>query len=129
MLREEKRDLLINLEECFAGIFFREVLLNFRRKLIRELKCDLDEELRFLDEMIEMNPKNYQVWFHRQKVQNKLNLLKFTTVLKTLKFKKKCMTLFAPNPYYGSYIWLNGYSCFFEQNCCLIVEFLIDFCP
>lgn len=40
----------------------------YRRKLIRHLNLDLNEELRFLDEMIEMNPKNYQVWFHRQKI-------------------------------------------------------------
>ena len=47
----------------------------YRRKIIRHLNLDLNEELRFLDEMIEMNPKNYQVWFHRQKVCSRTKVL------------------------------------------------------
>ena len=33
-----------------------------RRKILRHLGSDLEQELNFCREMIEMNPKNYQVW-------------------------------------------------------------------
>ena len=38
----------------------------FRRHLIRNLKIDLAEELRYMDSTIKKNPKNYQVWHHRR---------------------------------------------------------------
>lgn len=37
-----------------------------RRKLIENLKKDIHQELTFLEEQIEENQKNYQVWYHRQ---------------------------------------------------------------
>lgn len=36
----------------------------YRRKLLLELGSDLNEELRFISQMIRRNPKNYQVTFH-----------------------------------------------------------------
>jgi len=41
---------------------------HFRRKVLQSLKKDLQEELKFTDEIIRSMPKNYQVWYHRQKV-------------------------------------------------------------
>lgn len=38
----------------------------FRRKLLKGLKKDLNEELVFVRRIIEDNPKNYQVWHHRR---------------------------------------------------------------
>ncbi|KAL1116156.1 hypothetical protein AAG570_005651 [Ranatra chinensis] len=37
----------------------------YRRRILQELKKDLKEELKFAKEIIEDNPKNYQVWHHR----------------------------------------------------------------
>ncbi|XP_003740276.1 protein farnesyltransferase/geranylgeranyltransferase type-1 subunit alpha [Galendromus occidentalis] len=39
-----------------------------RRKLIAHLKKDLREELDFMVTQIQENQKNYQVWYHRQKM-------------------------------------------------------------
>lgn len=39
---------------------------HFRRRVIDELKVDLQMELDYIGEMIEENPKNYQVWYHRR---------------------------------------------------------------
>lgn len=38
----------------------------YRRELIDKLGSDLDEELKFIGEVIRDNPKNYQVWEHRR---------------------------------------------------------------
>eukprot|EP01039_Chlorochromonas_danica_P006942 gene6943-7682_t len=40
----------------------------FRRNCIRELKCDLEAELDFMDSFAEENPKNYQIWYHRRAI-------------------------------------------------------------
>ncbi|KAL5022414.1 hypothetical protein ScPMuIL_001569 [Solemya velum] len=38
----------------------------YRRLLLQHLKKDLHEELRYITEVIEDHPKNYQVWHHRR---------------------------------------------------------------
>ncbi|CAF3657472.1 unnamed protein product [Rotaria socialis] len=38
----------------------------YRRKILLHLGSDLDEELAFVGRMIELHPKNYQVWEHRR---------------------------------------------------------------
>jgi len=38
----------------------------YRQKLINELKINLEAELDFLDNLVEDNPKCYQLWQHRQ---------------------------------------------------------------
>eukprot|EP00981_Chlorochromonas_danica_P012655 scaffold5245_cov183-Ochromonas_danica.AAC.6 len=43
-------------------------LMQFRRNCIRELKCDLEAELDFMDSFAEENPKNYQIWYHRRAI-------------------------------------------------------------
>jgi len=38
----------------------------YRREVLKGLKTDLKDELRYCKEMIEEHPKNYQVWQHRR---------------------------------------------------------------
>jgi len=38
----------------------------YRREVLKALKCDLQKELKYCQEMIEEHPKNYQVWQHRR---------------------------------------------------------------
>merc|ERR1711862_298062 len=38
----------------------------YRRVLVKELKVDLKEELRYVTQQINKHPKNYQVWHHRK---------------------------------------------------------------
>eukprot|EP00761_Pharyngomonas_kirbyi_P014748 gb/GECH01014778.1/.p1 GENE.gb/GECH01014778.1/~~gb/GECH01014778.1/.p1 ORF type:complete len:309 (+),score=54.56 gb/GECH01014778.1/:1-927(+) len=45
---------------------------HFRRRILRALGSDLQAELKFMDQVIEENEKNYQVWFHRQCVVDML---------------------------------------------------------
>lgn len=45
---------------------------HFRRLLLDDLKKDLREELRFIGDKISRSPKNYQVWYHRRAVVEKL---------------------------------------------------------
>lgn len=45
----------------------------YRRACLRELKSDLYEELDFMDNFAEDNPKNYQIWHHRRAVVEELN--------------------------------------------------------
>ena len=52
--------LQISLSLSWLGIVF---LRHFRRKLLFELHANLAEELAYVAEVIEDNPKNYQVWF------------------------------------------------------------------
>lgn len=35
----------------------------FRRNLLKALTKDFDPEFKFIEEMIQENPKNYQIWF------------------------------------------------------------------
>ncbi|TNN05537.1 Protein farnesyltransferase/geranylgeranyltransferase type-1 subunit alpha [Schistosoma japonicum] len=45
----------------------------YRRRIIEEISPDLNDELRFVDELIEEYSKNYQLWHHRQWVVEKLS--------------------------------------------------------
>ena len=45
----------------------------YRRETLTSLNYDLTKELDFLDSFAEENPKNYQIWFHRRSVVEKLN--------------------------------------------------------
>nr|XP_034330333.1 protein farnesyltransferase/geranylgeranyltransferase type-1 subunit alpha [Crassostrea gigas] len=55
---------------------------HYRRILLKELKKDLKEELKYITDMILSHPKNYQVWHHRQVIVDWLrdpaNELEFT---------------------------------------------------
>jgi len=41
-------------------------LWQYRRSILRELKKDLHDEMKFVSELIEEHPKNYQLWHHRR---------------------------------------------------------------
>jgi len=45
----------------------------YRRDILRELSYDLYDELAYLKEIINENPKNYQVWHHRRIIVEMLN--------------------------------------------------------
>ncbi|XP_055628831.1 protein farnesyltransferase/geranylgeranyltransferase type-1 subunit alpha [Toxorhynchites rutilus septentrionalis] len=45
----------------------------YRRVLLKALKCDLWDELEYIDAKIQDNPKNYQVWHHRRVIVEWLN--------------------------------------------------------
>lgn len=47
----------------------------FRRVLLKELNKDLQAEINFLNRAIIRNPKNYQVWHHRQWLLESINSL------------------------------------------------------
>eukprot|EP00038_Savillea_parva_P020712 m.32213 g.32213 ORF g.32213 m.32213 type:complete len:308 (-) comp4871_c0_seq1:20-943(-) len=57
----------------------------YRRKLLRALKYNLQEEMEYITTMIEENIKNYQVWYHRRCVVEMLgdgsNELAFTEAI------------------------------------------------
>lgn len=40
----------------------------FRRRILRELRHDLKDELDYVDKVIQKEPKNYQVWQHRKTI-------------------------------------------------------------
>jgi len=42
-----------------------------RRLCIDNMDLDLEEELEFLDEIMEENQKNYQIWHHRKAIVEK----------------------------------------------------------
>uniref|UniRef100_UPI00358FC737 protein farnesyltransferase/geranylgeranyltransferase type-1 subunit alpha n=1 Tax=Myxine glutinosa TaxID=7769 RepID=UPI00358FC737 len=48
-------------------------LWHYRRQILLTLKKDLREELLFVQEMIEDQPKNYQVWHHRKLLVESMN--------------------------------------------------------
>ncbi|TVU08959.1 hypothetical protein EJB05_42387 [Eragrostis curvula] len=50
---------------------FREVW-HFRRLILEALDSDLLEELDFVNEIAERNPKNYQIWHHKRWLAEKL---------------------------------------------------------
>ena len=56
-----------------------------RRHLLKELKADLEAEMRYIREVIEDSPKNYQVWQHRRVLIEWLNdpskELRFTEII------------------------------------------------
>ncbi|XP_075152082.1 farnesyl transferase alpha [Haematobia irritans] len=45
----------------------------YRRDILRELGSDLNEELKYIEEVITENAKNYQVWHHRRVIVEMLN--------------------------------------------------------
>ncbi|MCL4120982.1 UNVERIFIED_CONTAM: hypothetical protein GTU68_024970 [Idotea baltica] len=62
-----------------------------RRKIIKHINYDLHQELDFCREMIEFNPKNYQVWHHRRVIVEWLGdpskELRLTTIIFALDAK------------------------------------------
>ncbi|KII70794.1 Protein farnesyltransferase/geranylgeranyltransferase type-1 subunit alpha [Thelohanellus kitauei] len=46
---------------------------SFRRQIINKLKIDLRDELDFVSNVLRENQKNYQGWYHRSKIVEKLN--------------------------------------------------------
>lgn len=40
----------------------------YRRDCLKNLRSDLREELKYMDNFAEDNPKNYQIWYHRRAV-------------------------------------------------------------
>ena len=51
---------------------FSTVFVNFnrqyRRDCLRALSADLSQEIEYMDNFAEDNPKNYQIWYHRRAV-------------------------------------------------------------
>lgn len=45
----------------------------YRRDILKYLNKDLEEELNYIEEIIEDNVKNYQVWHHRRVIVEWLN--------------------------------------------------------
>jgi hypothetical protein len=43
--------------------YLYKVCADFRREILKHLNKDLIPELQYIKEMIENNPKNYQVWY------------------------------------------------------------------
>lgn len=46
---------------------------HYRRDILKHLKCDLHNELIYIEQVIEDKPKNYQVWHHRRVIVEWLN--------------------------------------------------------
>lgn len=44
----------------------------YRRETLYSLEYDLIKELDYMDTFAEENPKNYQIWFHRRAIVEKL---------------------------------------------------------
>jgi len=44
----------------------------FRRRCLYELNCDLRKELEYVQQMAGPNPKNYQIWYHRRAIVEKM---------------------------------------------------------
>ncbi|TPX33832.1 hypothetical protein SmJEL517_g03327 [Synchytrium microbalum] len=44
-----------------------------RQDVLQELKSDLHQELEWVTELVESQPKSYQIWHHRQVIMERLN--------------------------------------------------------
>jgi len=57
----------------------------YRREVLKEIDCDLKQEMKYCREMIEEHPKNYQVWQHRRALiewtQDSSGELRFTQMI------------------------------------------------
>lgn len=64
------------------------MIRHFRRLCLFALEKDLRQELDLLDSYAEENPKNYQIWYHRRAVVEKLQdpsrELAFTAAVRSL---------------------------------------------
>uniref|UniRef100_A0A8C4R9X4 Protein farnesyltransferase/geranylgeranyltransferase type-1 subunit alpha n=1 Tax=Eptatretus burgeri TaxID=7764 RepID=A0A8C4R9X4_EPTBU len=67
MKQDERSERALNLTtDVIALNSANYTLWHYRRQILLTLKKDLREELLFVQEMIEDQPKNYQVWHHRK---------------------------------------------------------------
>lgn len=58
----------------FSPNFFEytQIFRQYRRDLLEALKIDMKKELNYIGEVIDEQPKNYQVWHHRRYIVEKL---------------------------------------------------------
>ena len=68
---------------CIIGVTFTlscyifvlilsNTIREYRRQTLAAMGADLNEELNFMDTFAEENPKNYQIWFHRRVIVERL---------------------------------------------------------
>lgn len=57
----------LNIQESFTTKYRQ-----YRRETLYNLNYDLNLELDYMDTFAEENPKNYQIWFHRRAIVEKL---------------------------------------------------------
>ena len=53
-----------------TAVFFAS--RHYRRLLLDALKSDLNEELEYTEDAARDTPKNYQIWFHRRAIVDRL---------------------------------------------------------
>jgi len=64
---EEKSERVLDLTTDAAWLNpANYTLWQYRREVLQHLKKDLNDELKFISELIEENAKNYQLWHHRR---------------------------------------------------------------
>lgn len=75
----------------------------YRASIIFALKADLAEELEFIDIIAEDNPKNYQVYHHRERIVLAMAKLGTADFERELKFTEELINADSKNYHVWSY--------------------------